>query len=75
MDFFDVKTTFLDGRVKYYEGERIAGANFEIESLANALQAGWVSEAGKDGAALAEGVDASLEIHDGGHEHAAPEVN
>jgi hypothetical protein len=75
MDFFDVKTTFLDGRVKYYEGERIAGANFEIEALADALLAGWVAQAGAEGAALAEGVEASIEIHAGGHEHAAPEVN
>ena len=59
----EVVTTFNDGATRYYAGERVSENNFQPEHLKKFLEYGWVKEQGADAAPLAQGVMATLDIH------------
>ena len=59
----EVVTTFNDGATRYYAGERVSKNNFQPESLKKFLEYGWAKEQGADAAPLAQGVMATLDIH------------
>lgn len=61
----EVMTTFNDGHTRYYAGELVSANNFQPENLKKFLEYGWVKEQGAQGAALAQGVEATLDIHNG----------
>lgn len=61
----EVVTTFNDGHTRYYAGELVSANNFQPENLKKFLEYGWVKEQGAQGAALAQGVVATLDIHNG----------
>ena len=42
----EVVTTFNDGAVRYYAGERVAAQNFQPENLKKFLEYGWAKEQG-----------------------------
>ena len=65
----EVVTTFNDGATRYYAGERVAAQNFQPENLKKFLEYGWVKEQGAAGASLAQGVEATLDIHNGSQGH------
>ena len=59
----EVVTTFNDGATRYYAGERVSENNFQPEHLKKFLEYGWAKEQGADAAPLAQGVMATLDIH------------
>lgn len=61
----EVVTTFNDGATRYYEGELASENNFQPENLKKFLEYGWVKKQGAAGASLAQGVEATLDIHNG----------
>ena len=61
----EVVTTFNDGAVRYYAGERVSENNFQPENLKKFLEYGWAKEQGAAGVPLPEGVGADLDIHNG----------
>ena len=65
----EVVTTFNDGATRYYAGERVAENNFQPESLKKFLEYGWAKEQGADAAPLAQGVESTLDIHNGSQGH------
>jgi hypothetical protein len=67
----EVVTTFNDGAVRYYEGELLSENNFQPENLKKFLEYGWVKEQGAAPAPLAQGVEATLDIHNGSQGHKA----
>lgn len=67
----EVVTTFNDGATRYYEGELASENNFQPEHLKKFLEYGWAKEQGADAAPLAQGVEATLDIHNGQIGHKA----
>lgn len=65
----EVVTTFNDGATRYYAGERVSEQNFQPENLKKFLEYGWVNEEGAQVAPLAQGVEATLDIHNGQQGH------
>ena len=65
----EVVTTFNDGATRYYAGERVSENNFHPENLKKFLEYGWAKEQGADAAPLAQGVEATLDIHNGSQGH------
>ena len=65
----EVVTTFNDGHTRYYAGELVSANNFQPENLKKFIDYGWVKEQGAQGAALAQGVEATLDIHNGQQGH------
>ena len=65
----EVVTTFNDGHTRYYAGELVSANNFQPENLKKFIDYGWVKEQGAQGAALAQGVEATLDIHNGSQGH------
>ena len=63
----EVVTTFNDGHTRYYAGELVSANNFQPENLKKFIDYGWVKEHGAQGAALAHGVEATLDVHNGQH--------
>ena len=61
----EVVTTFNDGATRYYAGERVSENNFQPENLKKFLEYGWAKEQGAASAPLAQGVEATLDIHNG----------
>ena len=61
----EVVTTFNDGPTRYYAGERVSENNFQPEHLKKFLEYGWAKEQGAASAPLAQGVEATLDIHNG----------
>ena len=65
----EVVTTFNDGATRYYAGERVSKNNFQPESLKKFHEYGWAKEQGADAAPLAQGVESTLDIHNGSQGH------
>ncbi len=65
----EVVTTFNDGAVRYYAGERVSENNFQPEYLKKFLEYGWAKEQGAASAPLAQGVETALNIHNGSQGH------
>lgn len=65
----EVVTTFNDGATRHYAGERVSEQNFQPENLKKFLEYGWVKEEGARAAPLAQGVEATLDIHNGQQGH------
>ena len=61
----EVVTTFNDGATRYYAGERVSENNFQPEYLKKFLEYGWAKQQGANAAPLAQGVEATLDIHNG----------
>lgn len=61
----EIVTTFNDGATRYYEGELVSENNFQPESLTNFLEYGWAKVYGAAGLPLQQGVEATLDIHNG----------
>lgn len=65
----EVVTTFNDGATRYYAGELASENNFQPENLKKFLEYGWAKEQGASSAPLAQGVEATLNIHNGSQGH------
>lgn len=61
----EIVTTFNDGHTRYFAGERVSSNNFQPENLKKFLEYGWAKEQGADAAPLAQGVESTLDIHNG----------
>ena len=65
----EVVTTFNDGHTRYFAGERVSANNFQPENLKKFLEYGWAKEQGADATPLAQGTNATLDIHNGRQGH------
>ena len=66
-----VLTTFNDGYTRYYAGEVVSAKNFQPADLQKFIEYGWAKEEGAESAPAAQGVSATLEIHNGPMGHSS----
>lgn len=61
----DIKTTFLAGAQKFFEGERVSEDNFTAADIERFVGYGWLATAGDSRVPLQTGVELTLDIQDG----------